>query len=93
MDLQLDLVGVDNLLAAILALHQAVSVMGRAPSRSHVSLVMPYDGSGLGGLDGETVGLDGSASAGLFTGLLLAGSLQRSRGSVNLRKQACHTSA
>lgn len=48
MDLELELVGVDNLLAAVLA-----------------------DGGGLGGLDGETVGLDGSASTGSVGPLVL----------------------
>lgn len=68
--LELDLVGVDNLFAAIGALG---TVTVRSRNRSEGGLV--YDGGRLWGLDGQAVGLDGSSGAVCVALLLFARSL------------------
>lgn len=71
MDLELELVGVDNLLAAVLALHMSGDM--------YLTRRVTYDGGGLGGLDGETVGLNGGASTGSVGPLVLLVSLRNVR--------------
>lgn len=74
-DFQLDLVCVDNLLATVLALHRITQ--SRSPCSAQQ--VNTHDGSGLGSLDRQTVGLHGSTSTGSIGLLLLLVALRETR--------------
>jgi hypothetical protein len=70
MGLELDFVRVDDLAAAVLALRRQLLATRRGVQG--LSCGDTHDRGGLGGLDGQTVGLDGRASACLVGGLVLA---------------------